>query len=197
MITLFEELEIMIVSLNLEASPNKVSMPSVTIFMMIIMKNIRVMGLSLLIAINSIVAGEQKRPLPSFERVDELIEKLMAAEQVPGIALAIIDAGEVRYIKSYGLRDIEENKPLESDTVMYGASLTKFVFATYVMQLVDEGLIDIDVSIADLLPKPLPTYEKYADLAGDDRWRLIAKLESSRIRPRSDRGYHAARRPLH
>jgi CubicO group peptidase (beta-lactamase class C family) len=42
-----------------------------------------------------------------------------------------------------------------------------------VMQLVDEGRIDLDRSIAEYLPRPLPEYEDYADLAGDERWRLL------------------------
>jgi len=56
---------------------------------------------------------------------------------------------------------------------MYGASLTKVAFAYMVMQLVDEGRLDLDRSIADYLPRPLPAFEDYADLEGDERWRLI------------------------
>ncbi|HKR25529.1 MAG TPA: serine hydrolase domain-containing protein, partial [Allosphingosinicella sp.] len=70
--------------------------------------------------------------------------------------------------------------PLEPDTVMYGASLTKAVFAYAVMQLAEEGRIDLDRSIADYLPRPLPDYdqeeENYAPwhhLAGDERWRRL------------------------
>lgn len=41
---------------------------------------------------------------------------------------------------------------------MYGASLTKAVFAYTVMQLVEEGKLGLDTSIAAYLPKPLPEY---------------------------------------
>ena len=51
----------------------------------------------------------------------------------------------------------------EPDTIMYGASLTKAVFAYTVMQLVDEGRIDLDRSIADYLPRPLPDYDREED----------------------------------
>lgn len=56
---------------------------------------------------------------------------------------------------------------------MYGASLAKFAFAYMVMQLVDERKIDLDRSIADYLPKPLPDFPFYEALKGDDRWRKL------------------------
>ncbi|MBI1210877.1 MAG: serine hydrolase [Alphaproteobacteria bacterium] len=104
-------------------------------------------------------------------KIDETVGELMAAAHVPGLALALINDGQVVYLKAYGYRNVERKLPLETDTVMYGASLTKAAFAYMVMQLVDEGVIDLDKSIADYLPKPLPAYEKYADLANDERWR--------------------------
>ena len=33
--------------------------------------------------------------------------------------------------------------------------------------------MNLDASVADLLPRPLPEYEDYTDLAGDDRWRAL------------------------
>lgn len=65
---------------------------------------------------------------------------------------------------------------------MYGASLTKAVFAWTVMQLVEEGRLDLDRPVADYLARPLLDYydaniaDRYADyrgLAEDPRWRTI------------------------
>ena len=107
----------------------------------------------------------------SEAQIDRTVGELMTAAHVPGLALALINDGRVVFVKAYGARDLEQKLPLEDDTIMYGASLTKAAFAYMVMQLVDEGVIDLDKSIADYLPKPLPAYEKYADLSGDERWR--------------------------
>jgi CubicO group peptidase (beta-lactamase class C family) len=102
----------------------------------------------------------------------------MAETSAQGMAIAVIDNGKVNYLKAYGIRNVR-NEPLTTDTVMYGASITKSVFAALVVQLADEGKIDLDASIANYLPQPLPTYnedEKYADytaLAGDERWRQL------------------------
>lgn len=106
-------------------------------------------------------------------RIDAEVERLMTKGRVPGLALALIENGKPVYVKSYGLRSVEKNQPLESDTVMYGASLTKLVFAYFIMQLVDEGKIKLDQSISAYLKKPLPDYPKYADLANDPRWRSL------------------------
>ncbi len=104
---------------------------------------------------------------------DTLIDDLMSAEKVPGVALAVIEDGKVTYSKAYGLREIETKSSLDRDTVMYGASLTKFMFSAFVMQLVEEGKVDLGQPITELLPKPLPDYERFADLLGDDRWRAL------------------------
>jgi CubicO group peptidase (beta-lactamase class C family) len=105
--------------------------------------------------------------------LDARIEALMAREQVVGMAVAVIERGEITHVGAYGYRNRENALPLQPDTIMYGASLTKAAFAYMVMQLVDEGRLDLDQSIADYLPRPLPEYEDYTDLAGDERWRQL------------------------
>ncbi|QWT22230.1 beta-lactamase family protein [Bacillus sp. NP157] len=110
--------------------------------------------------------------LPAFAAGDP-VPGLMKAADVPGLAVAIIRDGKVVSVKAYGFRDLEKKLPLTTDTVMYAASLTKAAFAYAVMGLVDAKRLDLDASIAGDLPRPLPTYEKYADLAGDDRWKKL------------------------
>jgi CubicO group peptidase (beta-lactamase class C family) len=99
--------------------------------------------------------------------------KAMADERVPGLAVAVIQDGKVVDVRAYGLRDVAGQAPLRPDTVMYGASLTKAAFAYMVMTLVDEGRFDLDKPFAEYLPKPLPDYDKYRDLAADPRWRRL------------------------
>jgi CubicO group peptidase (beta-lactamase class C family) len=95
-----------------------------------------------------------------------------------GLAIALIEGGRPVLVRTWGARNAA-GEPLRPDTVMYGASITKAVFAYTVMQLVDEGRIALDRPIAELLPKPLPAYGNlddygnWGDLAGDGRWRRI------------------------
>lgn len=105
--------------------------------------------------------------------IDQCVLRLMRDEGVPGLGLSLIRDGQVIFQKAYGLREVERKLPLEQDTVMYGASLTKAAFSCFVMQLAGEGRIDLDRPIAAILPKPLPDYSNYADLKDDERWRKL------------------------
>jgi CubicO group peptidase (beta-lactamase class C family) len=120
--------------------------------------------------------------LPGGKSIDAEVSKIMTRTHANGMAVAVIDHGKVGYVNAYGIRDAKED-PLTTDTIMYGASLTKTVFAYTVMQLVDQGRLKLDTPLMDDLDKPLPTYgpdpvfpDKYGpykDLAGDPRWRKI------------------------
>ncbi len=104
--------------------------------------------------------------------IDATVMRLMRAADVHGLGLALIDDSGIAYLKAYGSADIDEGRQLQTDTIMYGASFTKALFAYMVMTLVDEGVVDLDRPIEGYLPKPLHEYEDYTDLAGDPRWRV-------------------------
>jgi len=116
--------------------------------------------------------------VPTEAALDAEIARAMAATQSRGLAIAVIDKGRVVRVRSYGDRNAA-GAPLQTNTIMYGASLTKSAFAYLVMQLVEEDRLDLDRPLADYLERPLPDYpseDKYApwsDLAGDERWRSI------------------------
>ena len=112
-------------------------------------------------------------------RLDETIETAMASTGAEGLAVAVVRGGEVTHISAHGVRNAQRD-PLTQQSVMYGASLTKTVFAYFVLQLVDDGMLELDQTIGTLLPRPLPEYEGFGsthapwpDLARDPRWKTI------------------------
>ena len=109
----------------------------------------------------------------SAHEVDSAVKRLIKAANVTGIAVAVVNDDKLVYAKGFGYRDAEKKRPLNEDTVMYGASFTKSLFACLVMQLVDEGKIELDKPVYQYLEKPLPQYPEYKDLAGDDRYKKI------------------------
>ena len=116
--------------------------------------------------------AQRERDMPDPATIDSAVTQLMRRENVQGMALAVIDAGTIQHVAAYGVRNARR-LPLTTHTIMYGASLTKTAFAYMTLQLAEEGRLNLDASIAGLLPRPLPAYADYADLAADDRWRAL------------------------
>lgn len=106
-------------------------------------------------------------------QTDDTMAHLMKAAEVVGAQIAVIHHGRIAYMKAYGFRDKEKNLPLTNDSIMSAASISKATFAYFVMKLVDHGVIDLDKPVYQYLPKPLPDYPKYSDLAGDARYKHI------------------------
>ena len=132
------------------------------------------LALCLLAGLLAACAAPQR---PARSLADSEIQRVMRREQVQGLAMATIDNGKVGKVRVFGQRNVALGLPLTPDTIMYGASLTKTAVAYLVLQLADEGKLDLDAPLTRLLPKPLPFYRErpfdYADLADDPRWKSI------------------------
>jgi CubicO group peptidase (beta-lactamase class C family) len=126
--------------------------------------------------------GAVAQTIPSGASIDAEVSKIMSHSNAKGIAVAVVDHGKVGYVHAYGIRNAKGDS-LTTDTVRYGASLTKTVFAYTVMQLIDQGKLKLDTPIKDDLDNPLPSYgpdplfpDKHGphkDLADDSRWEKL------------------------
>ena len=106
-------------------------------------------------------------------QIDQTVSQLIQSAHVTGAGIAVFHHRKIVYLKTYGLRDAEKGLPLTPDSVMTSASLSKAAFATLVMRLVQEHVLDLDKPIYQYLPKPLPEYPQFADLQRDDRWKRM------------------------
>jgi CubicO group peptidase (beta-lactamase class C family) len=97
----------------------------------------------------------------------------MNAAKVTGLGLAIINNDSIVYEKTYGYKNTDTKELLDTSTIFYGASLSKAVFTFLCLQLVQQGIINLDKPLYEYMDKPLPEYPKYSDLTGDERWKLI------------------------
>jgi CubicO group peptidase (beta-lactamase class C family) len=105
--------------------------------------------------------------LPSPERAAQLrlaIPALMDSAGIPGLAMAVVTDGGIAWSAGFGTRSADSGS-VDEHTVFEAASLSKPVFAYAVLQLVDSGLIDLEV--------PLAQYFDYPDIAHDERHRRI------------------------
>ena len=122
----------------------------------------------------SAAAQQTSIPRPDGSRIesaqiDATVSHLMESAHVTGVGLAVFHGGRIAYLKAYGTRDMDRGLPLTPDSVMTSASLSKAAFATVVMKLVQEHVLDLDKPVHEYLPRPLPEYPLYADLSGDER----------------------------
>ena len=60
--------------------------------------------------------------IPNGAAIDAEVGKIMTRTHARGMAVAVIDHGNVGYVHAYGIRNAKGG-PLTTDTVMYGASL--------------------------------------------------------------------------
>jgi CubicO group peptidase (beta-lactamase class C family) len=144
------------------------------------MKKIIIVFLAALVAVLSLsaqqpltsIARADGRPL-SIHAIDSLVQHLMDTAHVTGLCLGIVEDGRPAYIQAYGYKNKPANERNDTATCFYGASLSKPLFAYLVMKLVDQGKIDLDRPLYQYLPKPIPEYDRYKDLADDPRWKLL------------------------
>lgn len=109
----------------------------------------------------------------SFTDIDKTINQLMNAAEVTGLCLTVINDNKIAYTKTYGYKIKEKHELIDTSTCFYAASFSKAVFAYIVMQLVQEGVLDLDKPIWSYLNKPLPLYTSYNNLMDDERWKQI------------------------
>lgn len=112
-------------------------------------------GVSLLLGTRGF--GTSIRPQPAVEahartdKVDEYIEAEMRKLQIPGLSLAVVQAGKVVKSTGYGLANIELNVPTAPSTVYQLQSITKTFVACGIMLLATEGRLGLDDKIANYL----------------------------------------------
>lgn len=109
----------------------------------------------------------------SGQAADGIVRRLMDTAHVTGLCVGIVRDGKVAYVQAYGYKNKPQGLLNDTATCFYAASFSKAVFAYLVMKLTDEGVIDLDKPLYEYLPKPLPEYDNYKDLAGDGRWKLL------------------------
>lgn len=98
------------------------------------------------------------RPRPAAATplgLEEFIRDRMRAGRLPGLAATVIRHGEPIWTRAEGLADVEHHRSVRRDTIFMLASVSKTVVATAVMQAVEEGLLDLDADVNDVLPFPV------------------------------------------
>jgi len=103
----------------------------------------------ILLFVPTILLAQNPNPSPEL---DEYILDEMDYENLPGMSTLIVKGGEIVWVESYGMADIENNIPVSDNTAFLMASVSKLFTGTAIMQLYENGQIDLDEDINNYLP---------------------------------------------
>ncbi len=99
------------------------------------------------------------------EVLDELVPRLMIANNVPGVSMAGIDDGKVVWTREWGVKEAGSEERVTDATMFEAASMSKAPFAYVVLRMVDRGEFDLDRPLVDIYGTP---YEKVVKDTPDD-----------------------------
>jgi CubicO group peptidase (beta-lactamase class C family) len=90
-------------------------------------------------------------PTPE-ERFARVVGEAQRADRLPSLSAGVFRGGELVWSRPIGLADVEEGREATTDTQYAVASITKTFTATAVMQLRNEGKLDLDDPLERHLP---------------------------------------------
>ena len=80
------------------------------------------------------------------------LDKMVQGNSPPGVSVAVVKNGEIVYQYATGLADGPNKIAATTDTVYHWWSMTKIVTAIGILQLAEQGLVDLDAPVEDYLP---------------------------------------------
>ncbi len=86
--------------------------------------------------------------------LNKKIDSILAAVKMPGLSIAIINNSEIAYHNTFGFINSETKEAVDKQTIFEGASLSKPIFAYFVMKMVENGKLDLDKPLYEYLPHP-------------------------------------------
>lgn len=89
---------------------------------------------------------------PDFAQLSDFIVSEMRRLQVPGVAIGLFHEGR-EHLAGFGITNVENPRPVTADTLFQIGSTTKTVTGTIIMQLVEQGLLDLDEPVRTYLPE--------------------------------------------
>ena len=115
---------------------------------------------------NGTEARPEDRPRGGEEAADMHVRigEILNRRPAVGLALGVVRNGQLEFFEGHGLADIVTGMPITEGTVFRVGSITKLFTAIAVMQLVEQGLVDLNAPVNDFL-------RAYSLIPDEDGWR--------------------------
>jgi CubicO group peptidase (beta-lactamase class C family) len=101
------------------------------------------LGVVILLICNQSIAQADKAELA--------IQQIMKSNPVVGLSVAVVKNNKIIYNQSFGLKDLENNVPLNNESIFRIASISKSFTATAIMQLVAKKQLNLDQDVSELI----------------------------------------------
>jgi CubicO group peptidase (beta-lactamase class C family)/pimeloyl-ACP methyl ester carboxylesterase len=88
---------------------------------------------------------------------DELLPRQLAEHHIAGAAVAMVKDGHVQFVRGYGFADVATAQPVDAEHTLFRTDSTGKLFVwTAVMQLVEQGKLDLDADVNAYLDFVIP-----------------------------------------
>jgi len=126
----------------------------------------------------------------SFAFLEEALVDIAETNRIPGAAVVVVRNGEITWSYGYGVGNKKEGWEVTPETVFQAGSISKAVAAVGVMQLVEEGLLDLDAPAGQYL-----SLWEFPESEFDEKEVTIRRLLShtAGLAPRGYMGYRPTR----
>ena len=99
------------------------------------------------------------------DKIDRYIRAEMELNQIPGLALAVVQDGQISHLRAYGVRSVTSSGSVTPDVPFELASVSKALTAMAILQLEREGLLEQEA--------PVTSYLRDLQVASDPWWQRV------------------------
>jgi len=110
-------------------------------------------GFRILVAVIFLLACVACSPPDNTSQIDAVLESAVESGRIPGVIAVAATSDGIIYKGAAGYRDISSDSEMTFDTIVQIASMTKAVTSVAVMQLVEQGEIELDQPVGRYLPR--------------------------------------------
>ena len=143
---------------------------------------------AILLAYFAIPLASQQPELSNkwIEEIETLVTQVMARDNIPGLSVAVAVKDNLRWANGYGLADVENSVPAKALTTYRLASISKPITAVAIMQLAENGKLNLDAPVQKYVPgfpeKPWPVTVRHllGHLGGIRHYNNEAEVNSTR-----------------
>jgi CubicO group peptidase (beta-lactamase class C family) len=146
------------------------------------------------VAAREFQSADQLRP--AFQKLDEFIARHMSETGLPGMTLAIANRNGLLREAQYGFADLKAGVKVGPQTLFEIGSISKSFVALALLQLVDEGKLDLQKPLVSYLPwlkvesayPPFTTHHVLSHTAGLSAVPLLTRVATSTIKTTAEPG---------